>query len=324
MSSIRKSFSDLYGNSAEERAALQAEMAKLNEEAALVWDDPVRGDAWRHERAAEMTQVIQEGFEHENVLQLMTEVQRAGFNDRISIREVRGLRVHWLARGGTIEQSTLNAKTMELPRETVGFRVSEFEDKLKVNFAETQATLVSLGAQRLDAAINQRALALIQAALPSGGDYHVPVSGLSLSALNTAVREVRDEAKTNELVIVGRSTMTDQIGDLLQGSGGVGAYFIPETNEQLIRQGQIGVYRGVPIVTLLNHKDDANVSFFPGNELYVIARDASKFVFWGDILSRDYIEQGGWYWHYMLRMDVGGIVHRPERIRRIVDSTVTA
>lgn len=307
---------DHHGRTAEERAALRDKIDKVNREAAENWDDPV----WRRAMAQEMTETIYWGFDHENLLSLMTEVENAPFDGRVFIKEVRGLRAFWVARGGHIEQSTLHAEVMELPRDTLGFSVSEFEDKLRVNFAETQATLVELGIRRMDAEVNRRVLGLFQAAVPSGSDQYISTAGISLAVLNTALREVRDESMSNEVAILGRSTVTEQIMDELLGSGSNGTGFIPSLNEDMVRRGVLGTYRGANIITLINYKDDMEIPFFPANELYVIARDASKMAFWGGLLSKEFVEQDNWYWHYLARRDFGGVVHRPERLRRIVDT----
>lgn len=307
---------DPFGRTSEERAELREKIRKVNEEAAANWHDP----AWRRMMAAEMTETIYEGFQHENLLSILAEVENAGFNDRVFVKEVRGLRAFWVARGGYIEESTLKADVMEIGRDTIGFHVSEFEDKLMTNFAETQATLIELGIQRMDAEVNARFLALLQAAIPNTSPYYLDDAGLSLSTLNTALREVRDESKTFDITIVGRSTMTDQIMDELLGNGSNGSGFLPETNEALVQRGVLGTYRGARIVTLRNYKDDENVAFFPANELYVVGRDASKFAFWGGLMSKEYVENDNWYWHYLARRDFGGVVHRPERLRRIIDT----
>jgi hypothetical protein len=55
----------------------------------------------------------------------------------------------------------------------------------------------------------------------------------------------------------------------------------------------------------------------------VLGRDASKFAFWGGMLSKEWTEQDNWYWHYIARRDFGGVVHRPDRARRIVDTSIT-
>src|SRR5690242_7453114 len=140
---------DRYGRTPEERAELLLAFEKANEEARANWDDP----KWHKEMAAEITETIYFGFQHENLLGLLSEVENAGFNDRVFIKEVRGLRAFWVARGGYIEASTMHAEVMELPRDTIGFHVNEFEDKILVNFGETQATLIERGIERLDAEV---------------------------------------------------------------------------------------------------------------------------------------------------------------------------
>ena len=298
-----------------DRKAIREKMEALNQEARENWDDP----AWHRAMAAEMTETIYEGFEFENILDLMTTVERVGEFDRSFIKEVKGLRAFWIALGGDIEASTLREEIMEVPRDNLAFRVDEFSDKLRSNFAETQATIVDLGVQRMQAEVNKRFLKLIQGAIQSGSDYYIEDAGLSLTALNAALREVRDETRSGDIALVGRATMIDQIYDQIAD----GAGFFPETNEEFLRRGSLGVYRGARLVNLSNYKDDEGVSFFPANELYVIGRDASKFVFWGGPKEKEW-EDEDWYWHYQARMQVGGVVHRPERIRRVVDTSQAA
>lgn len=308
---------DNRGRSAEERAALREKIERLNAEANANWDD----QNWRKLMAQQVTETILEGFEHENLLNLLTNVENAPFGGRVTIKETRGLRAFWVARGGYIEASTIRSEVMDIQRDTIGFHVYEFEDKLRENFAETQATLVDLGVQRLDAEVNLRVLKLMQAAVPSSSPYYITGSGLSLDALDAALTEVADETREQgEITIVGRRTMVDQIGNQLT-AGGYTAY-LPQTNEDLLRRGVLGTYKGARIVALKNFKDDEDVSFFPANELFVVARDASKFAFWGGLLSKEWSEQDNWYWHYIARRDFGGVVHRPERLRRIVDTNI--
>jgi hypothetical protein len=86
----------------------------------------------------------------------------------------------------------------------------------------------------------------------------------------------------------------------------------------------LGVYRGARIVTLKNYRDDADMPFFPANEMWVVGRDASKFAFFGGLLSKEYTEEDNWYWHYLARRDFGGVVYRPNRMRRIIDTSTPA
>lgn len=308
---------DNHGRSAEERAAAQELVRRANEEARLNWRNPM----WRAEMAQAMTESIYEGFTHENLLSLIAEVENLPFEGRSFVKETRGLRAFWVARGGYIEASTVHSEVMEIERDTIGFQVYEFEDKLITNFAETQRTMIDLGIQRMDAEINNRVLQVFQASVGVGSDSYVPTSNLSLAELNTALSEVRDETNSFQVSIIGRAPMTEKIMDKLLGATN-GAGFIPATNEEMVRRGLLGTYRGANIITLKNYKDDVNNPFFPANELYVMSSDASKFAFFGGMMSKEWVEDDNWYWHFLTRRDFGGVVHRPERIRRIVDSSI--
>jgi hypothetical protein len=311
---------DPFGRTDDERAVLRAKLEAVNAEARANWDNPV----WRKEMAADLTETIYWGFQHENLLNLYTQVENVDFDGRSFVKEVRGLRAFWVARGGHIEASDMHSEVFEIPRDTLGFHVFEMEDKLRTGFGETQANLVNLGIQRMDAEVNKRVLAGFQAAVGTNSPYYITANGLSLSALNLALRQVRDVSLDFNVTILGRSTMTDQIIDGISGTGGNTAGFFPETNERLLEQGVIGVYRGARIVTLKNYRDDTDTPFFPANELWVIGRDASKFAFFGGLLSREYSEEDNWYWHYLARRDFGGVVYRPNRLRRIIDSSISA
>lgn len=302
----------------EELRALRAAKEAADKEAFENWHDPT----WRRLMAQDLATQIYYGFDYENILQLFAEVEFLGFNDRTAVRNTTGLKAHWVARGGNIETSTLHSETWELPRDTLAFRVEAFEDKLQTNFSETQSTLVDLGMKRMDAVLNQAVFAAFQAAVPSNHASYISASGLSLNSLNLAIRQVRDETMA-DVAIVGRSSMTEQIQDLLLASNN-GTGFLPVSNEDMVRRGVLGTYRGAPIVTLKNYKDDMDMPFFPANELWVIGKDASKWAFFGGLKAKEGETDDNWYWHFVARRDFGGVVYKPANLRRIVDTSISA
>lgn len=307
---------DSFGRSAEEREELRTKCEALSAEAQENWDDPT----WRRLMAQALTETIYWGFQYENLLDIMANVERVPFDGRILVKEVRGLRAFWTARGGYIEASSMRQDVMEVQRDTIGYHVYEFEDKVRTNFGETQASLIDLGQQRLDAEVNLKALSLFQAALPTSSPYTLQGSGVSLAVLDKALNDVYDATLEGNVTIVGRRSMVGQIVDQLT-TGNYGG-FLPQTNEDLLRRGVIGNYKGATIAYLKNYLDDEDISFFPANEMYVVGRDASKFGYWGGPLSRDWTDEN-WYWHYVARQDFGGVLHRPDRIRRVIDTAIT-
>lgn len=309
--------SRMLGLSAQERRELQERKRIANQVARDNWDD----EAWHKLEAAEMTETVNFGFQHENLLELLVETEFVDEGDRIIIEETRGLQVYWVSRGGTIDQSRLTSESWELTEDLVGFHVDESEDKMRANFVDQQAKVIDLAITQMDAEINGRVLSLWQEAIPdNSSDSYVSGAGVSLTALDAAIREVGDETMDENPVIVGRRTMVDQIGDELEAS----SLFLPETNEQLIQLGVLGRYRGCQIIKLKNFKNQWNQSFFPANEMYVAGRDAGKFGFWGDLRAWEWVEDGGGNWHYKGRRSCGGAIHKPERVRRIVDTSQAA
>lgn len=302
--------------SSEELRAIRAKMAAADRAAREHWYDP----DFRREVAADLTTTVYEGFQHENLLAYMATVENVDLGDRIFMEEVRGLEVFWVSMGGQIDQSSITEDIWELPRDYVGFHVSELEEKMESGFSRTSSNIVTLAIQQMDAAINARLLRLYQAAIPDAGSpYFITAAGLSLASLNTAIAEVQDSSRSDIVSIVGRATMTNQIINELADLNG----FTPTTNEQILRTGLLGVYRGANVVRLKNFRDANGVSYVPANEMYVVGADAAKVGFWGGLRAQEWSEQGGFYWHYMGRRTAGFGLRKPEYVRRIIDSSIT-
>lgn len=270
--------------------------------------------------AQALTQAIYWGFDHENLLSLMTTVENVEWGaPNPTVSEVRGLRAFAYGRNGYIEMSSIHQEIMDIQRDLIGFHVSDTVDKFRMNFSISQQEYITLGAQRLDAAINQAFLGLCQAAIPdNSSSSYVGISDLTLSALDDAITEVQDASYSDTVTVIGRASMINKIPSLVTGGNAFTA-FLPDTNENILRSNKLlGDYKGANLVKLTNWKDDNNTAFFPGNELYVVGTDASKFAFWGGLEGEEWIEDGSGYWHYQAKREFGGIVHRPDRMRRIV------
>lgn len=306
-----KQMLDNYGRTAEERASVQKLIDSINKEAKENWENP----AWRRAMARVLTESILEGFQFETFYDQLIEVQRVGFDDRVILEEETGLTVFFIAKGGNIEASALVSEVMELPRDTLGFHVYEFEDKLQDNFAKSMGELRNLAVRRMDWGVNKQIKALIETAIGVSSPYYISGASLSQAALDTAIREVRDESMSGRVTIYGRSTMVDQIADFTG--------FADEALEEIRNRGRLGTYRGANVVQVRNWRDEDGASFIPANELYVTAFDAGLFATYGGLKSKEYTELDNWYWHYLGRQDFGGVLHRPERVRRFVDTSIT-
>jgi len=301
---------------------LQAEMNRLNEQAAGM----VRDNAWMNEQAAAMGEAVYYGFENNNLVDLMTETVRVGKNETVSIaHDIRGLSAFHVARGGYIEESSLHAETDYIRKDQIGIHFVEHLDRLETNFATSAQTLIQLAPQRIDAEINKRVLATAQAAVPSSSPYYTATANLTLTQLSAAIAAVEDviEPTAGAPVIVARPQMIRKIRDALTAQNNY-SMFLPETNEDLLRRGQLYTYQGTPILTLKNYTDEFGRSYFPNNELWVVGKDAGKTAFFGTPRVQQWTDPTVDYWHWSLRTDYGVSIYRPSHLRRIVDSSVAA
>jgi hypothetical protein len=298
----------------EEQAALAAQ---LNEEALENWDN----ETWHRQLAADVATTLDYGFTFDNLFQSYFQVETVGEFDRVILRERRGLKVFYTSRGGYIDESQIREEIWALPRDTMGFHVSEHTDKLRANFATQINDLVTLGQQRLDAEVNRRIFSLLQEAVPSGSPEYVSTNGLTKPEVDAALREVRDAIKPNGMgpipvTIIGRASMVDQITDFNLG-------FDPEATAEIRAKGRLGVYRAANLVQVINYTDEDGLSYIPANELWIFGGTVGKFAMYGGMQMKTWDENTVDYRHYRARKDVGGLIHHPEQARRIVDTSVT-
>lgn len=295
--------------------------AALNKEAELNWDNP----QWHREQAEVLGERLDYGFQFDNLFPTYFEVRNVGEFDKVTITERRGMNVFWTARGGYIEETQLKTERFEVPRDTIGYHVSEYEDKLRANYAETIEQLIDLAEQRLDAEVNRRMFNLLQAAIPNTSPYYVDATtGLTKDALDTAIREVSDAIRPNNgvmppITVAGRATMIDKISDVVTDAA---AMFDPEATAEIRRRGRLGVYRAANVVKIQNYTDENDVSYIPDNELWVFGGTVGVFARYGGMKTKNWSENTVDYYHVRGRCDVGGLVYQPRLARRIVDATV--
>lgn len=299
--------------SADERAEYAAYEKALNEEARQNWTS----ESWHREQAELIAESLDYGFKNEAVFNQFIATQQVGFTDKITVRERRGLEVFYTHRAGEIDESQLRDDVWELPRDTLGWHVSEFEEDILANYGDTISQLIPLAKMREEVEVNRRIFNLVKEAVPTSSPFYVDATtALTAAALNTAVAEVQDVPPPSNggsisrpVTIVGRAAALNQIFDL--------PGYAPEAQEELRKTGRLGVYRGANVVKLTNWVDEDGASFVDDDELYVLGGHIGRFGFYGGARVKSWTEHKVDFRHYQSRRDLGGAIWRPEAIRRI-------
>lgn len=307
-----------YSKDPEAVTAYRDAVETLNQTARERWGDP----EFHREVAADLQSILDYGFSYESFFPDYFDIQMVGEFDRVTLRERRGLKAFYTSRGGYIEESQIRDQMWELPRDTIGFHVSEHIDKLRANFAYTIESIVTLGQNRLEAEINRRVLSLMQAAVPSGAaNYTNATTGITDVQVNAAIMAVKDAirpdgAGTPQITVLGRAPVVDRITSFNFG-------YDPEAAAEIRQRGRLGTYRGANVQVLHHFVDEENVAFMPANEMWVFAGSVGKFVTYGGLQVHSWDENTVDYRHYRARRDFGGLVHHPEQAWRLVDGTIT-
>lgn len=301
-----------FANLAEE-TDYNATKVALNEEAKENWGR----SEWHREQAELITERLDWGFKNDNLIASYFPTQTVGPFDKVTIEEVRGMKVFWTARNGQIDESQMRTDKWELPRETLGWHVSEFEDNWLADYASTVEKLVGYARLRETAEINRRIFSVLKEAIPTSSPYYEDASatGLDEAVLNPLISEVADVAPPSNgslslpLAIVGRAAAIDQISDFTS--------FANEAKEEIRRNGRLGVYRGANIVRVLNWTDEEGLPYIPENEVFVLGGDLGRFVNFGGSKFRTWTEDATDHYHARSRRDVGLSIYRPQYARRI-------
>jgi len=305
---------DAFSGTPEQVAEYKEISEALNKEARENWDNP----EFHRQVAADLASELDYGFTFENLFSSYFSTETVGEFDRVVLKERRGLKVYYVARGGHVDETQLRTEQWELPRDTLGFHIREFEDKLRANFADEIAAVAELGKARLNAEVNRRIFNTLQAAVPSNSPFYADGAGLDKATLDDMIREVKDAIQPNGMgpvpvTIIGRASMVDQISDF--------PGWLNEAQEEIRTQGRLGVYKGCNIVQITNFTDEDGESYIPPNELWVFGGNVGKFALYGDLRVKTWNEHTVDYQHYRAVKDIGGLVHHPEQARRFIDTS---
>jgi hypothetical protein len=284
-------------------------------------EDEFGDQALRRVVAAEITKLVIEGFNYEQLLTLFADVRQVGKKDEIKVRRRRGMRAYWTARGAAVKSSDQDERVWRLERDMIGYAIDELIEKMTAGFSYEAAELIRGAIAQLLGEINRRFFELVLELTDDSTPYYEEGAGVSLEWIRSQLTAIKDKARTggtSGMIIAGRATMTDQLLNILEDDN----KFIPETNEDIVRRGLLGTYRGARILEWTNYEDAHGGPRIPANELVIIGPDSSIVGFWGGMQSFEEID--GEYWKHWAKREVGMAVWQPDRLRRFHDTSINA
>jgi hypothetical protein len=210
-----------------------------------------------------------------NVINQVIEVKTVGLGDPDYVEDdLRGMRAYWQGKGGQILSDVLRYERAQMPREEMVTAIDWHVDEMLLNFWGTFDKLRGQAEEKLSQLPAVRLVELVRSAI-TGGVYYgtFPVGTLTAAQIDTVLDEVSARSG-GSVSIVGTRIATRYMAN-------IGLQFGQNLQERIFNTGQIGVYKGYPVVQIENFEDFAGNFVLPNNELWLVGRNAGRLTFYG-------------------------------------------
>jgi len=256
----------------------------------------------------------------QDIVPLVLETKTVGLDEIDYMEEdLRGLRAYWQGKGGKILSGILRHSREQMPREEMVAALDLHQDEVATNFWGTLTKLQSQYTEQLAQLPTKRLIELIARALPHPSTIDTEALTASVAAGSLAdtdvdpiMRTVMKQSKGNVSFLGTRHALFN-LAD-------IGLTYGDNVREQLFQTGQIGAYKGAPVVQVENFEDFYGDDVLPDNEIWIIGRNAGRLTYYGNTAKAQVLRMEAFYWRWETARDAGMSLFGAEdgRIGRII------
>lgn len=238
-----------------------------------------------------------------DILPKIIDVKTVGLGDVDYVDEdLRGLRAYWQGKGGQILSDVLRYQRSQMPREEMATAIDLHRDEIALDFWGTFEKLQSQAQEKMGQLPVQRLVELMQAGITAGATFGTfAAATLADTQIDPIIEAVANRSKGN-VTIVGMRQATRQLAN-------VGLDFGPDLQNQVFRTGQIGVYKGYPVVEVENFEDFGGNLVLPTNELWVVGQNCGRLTYFGAQAKVQQLQRPAFYVRWETARDAGLILY---------------
>jgi hypothetical protein len=250
----------------------------------------------------------------EDITPRIIEVKTVGLGEVDYLDEdLRGMRAYWQGKGGQIFSDIIRYERQQMPREEMATAIDLHRDEINLDFWGTFQKLQSQANEKMRQLPVFRLVELIQAGITAGATFgSFPAATLTAAQIDPILDEVAARSK-GQVSIMGVRQATRSLAN-------IGLEFGDEVKNQVFRTGQIGVYKGYPVVEVENFEDFAGNLVLPTNELSVVGQNAGRLTYYGNVAKVQQLPRPSFYVRWETARDAGMLLTgiNKGRIGRIV------
>jgi hypothetical protein len=239
----------------------------------------------------------------EDIVSKIIETKTVGLGDVDFVDEdLRGMRAYWQGKGGQILSDVLRYERSQMPREEMATAIDLHRDEIALDFWGTFGKLQGQAQDKMRQLPTQRLVELVQAGITAGATFGTfAAATLTAAQIDPILESVANRSKGN-ITIVGMRQATRQLA-------GIGLQFGPNIQEQVFRTGQVGIYKGYPVVEVENFEDFAGNLVLPTNELWVVGQNAGRLTYFGAQAKVQQLPRPAFYVRWETARDAGMLLY---------------
>lgn len=239
----------------------------------------------------------------DSILSRIIEVKTVGLGDTDWIEEdLRGMRAYWQGKGGQIRSDIIRYERTNMPREEMVTAIDLHQDEVATDFWGMLGKLSGHASEKLRLLPVQRLIQLIQSGI--GGSYYGQFAASTLTAaqVDSILNAVSIKVGGN-VTIVGTQHAVRKLAV-------VGLEFGDFVKESIFQTGQIGQYKGYPVVQVANEAEDFDGAFvLPNDELWLVGRNAGRLTYYGATPKVQQLRLPSFYFRWETARDAGMLLY---------------
>jgi hypothetical protein len=252
----------------------------------------------------------------EDILPRIIDVKTVGLGEVDWVDEdLRGMHAYFQGKGGQILSDLLRYQRTQMPREEMAIAIDLHRDEIELDFWGTFQKLQDQANEKVRQLPVRQLITLLQQGITAGTTFaEVPASTLTANNVDPVIDFVSQRSKGNVTLIGARNAV--------RVLSNIGVQFGMNVAERIFNAGQVGVYKGYPVVEVENFEDFGGNLVVPVNEIWVVGQNAGRLTYFGADPKVQQLPRSGFYVRWESARDAGMLLYGVGRgrIGRIVFS----
>lgn len=239
----------------------------------------------------------------DDVLPRIIEVKNVGLADTDWVDEdLRGMRAVFQGKGGQILSDMLRYTRTIMPREEMAIAIDLHRDEIETDFWGTFGKLQDQANEKVRQLPVQRLVQLVQAGITAGTTFGTfPSATLTADNIDPIIDFVAQRSKGNVTLLGSRNAVR-----ILSN---IGVQFGMNVAERIFNAGQVGLYKGYPIVEVENFEDFSGNLVLPVNEIWVVGQNSGRLTYFGQDPKVQQLPRSGFYVRWESAKDAGMLLY---------------